>query len=720
MLHAFSQTMSKFESKLQHGILLGLAGGVLAFLLNSVGLLDRLENVTWDMRVRLLARPAPTTASVRLIFVDQASLDWAAEHLGLPWPWPREVYRAILDFCRRGEVRSVTFDVMFTEASAYGVDDDLEFQAAIEQGPPFAGALFLGRESGAHTNIPPNTDHALGPPLTIASRKGMRWLTGLHYPYATFPIDEVRSAATVLGNVAAVPDADGVFRRLPPFGLFDGRFVPTLGVAAYLAELPGTTPRLHPNALQLADRRIPLDRKGRAIFRYRGPSQTHPTVSAAAVINSELRLREGLEPQIDPAVFSNTRVLLGFTAPGLFDLKTSPVAGIYPGVEIHATLLDNLLGDDFIRPFPGILHILAVMVLAIVYGITARQCGSALWGGILLIGAPAIPMAFGILGYMTGHAIPVATLQSALIAAGGGGLLVNFAIEGRQRRFLKNAFNQYLSREVIEQLIAHPERLQLGGEEREVSLFFSDIRGFTTLSESLSPTDLTTVLNDYLTMMCDVILASGGTIDKFEGDAVIAFWNAPLSQPDHAIRAVNAAIRCQEQLAAMAPDFEQRVGVPLFTRIGLHTGLVVVGNLGSRQRFNYTFLGDAGNLGSRIEGVNKVFGTRVLLTGQTADRVGDHIAVREIATIRVVGRSAPVVVFEPIATTPSKLARHDIVRFANALEAWKRGDPAAAGEQFAALVQHDPVAAAYRDRCWQLAGTALPDPWDGIWNLTDK
>ncbi len=708
------------KMRLQHGILLGLAASATALILSASGILDRLENITWDWRVRRMARSAPTTESVRLIFLDQASLDWAAEHLGLPWPWPREVYGALMDFCQRGGARAVAFDVLFTEPSAYGVDDDTALATAIENGPPFVAAAFLSRDTGPHASLPANAS-APSTPLPEQTLERPPALSEiLSFSSATFPIAEIRDTATLLGNVAVAPDADGIFRRIAPFAWFDNHLFPTLGTAAFRAAHPDILPIFEGHRLRFGNRHIHLDRKGRALLRYRGGSQTHPTVNAAAVINSELRLREGLEPQIDPGFFQDAIVLFGFTAPGLFDLKAAPIAGVYPGVEVHATLLDNLLAGDTLIEVPALPGSLWIVALAILAGLLARCCRTALPGAVLLTGALTAPLGFGLAAYAAGFALPVAALQVALILAVIGGLLVNYAIEGHQRRFLKSAFKQYLSREVIDQLVAHPERLQLGGEERELSLFFSDIRGFTTLSEKLSPTDLTAVLNDYLTALCDIILATGGTIDKFEGDAVIAFWNAPLAQTDHAVRAVDAALRCQERLTEMSPDFERRLGGTLFTRIGLHTGPVVVGNLGSKQRFNYTFLGDAGNLASRIEGVNKVFGTRILLTAQTAERVAERFPLREIARLRVLGRTAPVTVFEPVAATPSELQRKDIERFGKALGAWYGGNLVEAAAQFESLAARDPAAAAYRERCRVLTVQALPQPWDGVWNLTEK
>ncbi|MBN2060002.1 MAG: adenylate/guanylate cyclase domain-containing protein, partial [Deltaproteobacteria bacterium] len=195
--------------------------------------------------------------------------------------------------------------------------------------------------------------------------------------------------------------------------------------------------------------------------------------------------------------------------------------------------------------------------------------------------------------------------------------MINYTIKGRQKRYIKNVFKQYLSPAVIERLVENPDKLALGGEMRELSIFFSDIQGFTGISEQLSPPELTALLNDYLSAMTDIILAEGGTIDKYEGDAIIAFWNAPLDVPDHAKRAVRSALLCGRKLSELRPGFRKRIGTDIYARIGINTGQVVVGNMGSNQRFDYTFLGDAGNLASRLEGVNKQFSTYLMVSEYT-------------------------------------------------------------------------------------------------------
>ncbi|MEI6564541.1 MAG: adenylate/guanylate cyclase domain-containing protein, partial [bacterium] len=291
--------------------------------------------------------------------------------------------------------------------------------------------------------------------------------------------------------------------------------------------------------------------------------------------------------------------------------------------------------------------------------------------------------------------------------------------EGKQKRFIKGAFKQYLSPVVIEELVQHPERLKLGGELRELSIFFSDVRGFTSISERLNPEQLTGLLNSYLTAMTDIIYRHGGTVDKYEGDAIIAFWNAPLTQSDHAIRAVRTALECQEKLTALNPDYKAQIGAELYQRIGLNSGPVVVGNMGSNQRFNYTFLGDAGNLAARLEGINKQFGTSILISSNTQKQLDSSIVVREIAQVQVVGRKEPVRVYEPMLPTTAAGRREVLEVFACGLAKYYEGAIQGALDCFASIEAQDAPAEAYVRRCRSLLTSPLAD-WNGVWIMTEK
>jgi len=707
-------------NKVFHGFGLGIAAAVLALGLWAFGALDRFEAKTWDWRVTSLAKPSAFTDKIRLIFIDQQSLDWVNKEMALRWPWPREVYRPILEFCRRQGAKAVVFDMLYTEPSAYGMDDDRSFGAAIAQTTGFVNTIFLGRETGQTTTWPTNI-----PASPVKIQNLQDWLAttdhaGLVMPQATFPIPEVATNATLLGNVEARPDPDAIFRRLPLFAVFDRQVVPTLGLAAYLAAATNETPSVEPYWLRLGSRYIPLDRHGATILRFRGPSATHARFSAAAVIQSELKLQAGEAPTItDPKAFKDCYVFVGCNAPGLLDLRPAPVGRIYTGVELHATLLDNLLAIDPLRDMPWPVTAALTLLLGVLWGTGTLYCRNTRDTVIAFVVALPIPAILSVVAYIQGFWLPFLVQEAATALAIMGAVLVNYATEGRQKRFIRGAFKQYLSEDVIEQIVQHPERLQLGGEQRTLSIFFSDLQGFTTISEGLNPQELTALLNEYLTAMTDIIQDEGGTVDKYEGDAIIAFWNAPLAQDDHAERAVRAALRCQTALAEMRPAVQARIGKDLSMRIGLNTGPVVVGNMGSRNRFNYTILGDAANLASRLEGINKQFGTYTMISETTRAAMGQAFAAREISRVAVVGRKTPVRVFEPMHPETWAARAGDFAQFAKGLSAFYEGSFAEAIASFEPLREKDPPADAYWRKCQALRSDP-PTAWNGVWVMTEK
>ncbi len=704
--------------KAYQGALVGLAAAAALLALAETGLLDRWEFATWNWRAKFFARPTPSTEKIKLILLDQASLDWGKNENGLSWPWPREVYGPIVDFCRRGGAKAVAFDVLYTEPSLYGVSDDRSFAGSIKKSPPFVGALSLSKKTvGAGTWSADLPAHPLSIEGLDAYLSDPERAQALTYRWATFPIPEVAAGAARLGNVTEEPDPDSVFRRAALFSLFDGKAIPSLGFAAYLVAGSGAGLKLEDGSLRVGEKRVPLDSSGRAVLRFRGEASVYRAVSAAAVIQSELRLQAGEEPPLDPAFFRESYVLFGFSAPGLHDLRATPLSPAAPGVVVHATVLDNLLEGDFIRNAPRNLLLPVTLILAVLAAVGVVFCRKA-WQSVLVFALfLPLPWLIGFGSYRLGLWWPIVASEGAVALALVGALVLNYATEGRQKAFIKQAFKFYLSPEVIERIIRDPDQLKLGGERRELTIFFSDLQGFSSLSERLDPQELTSLLNDYLTDMTDIILEEGGTLDKYEGDAIIAFWNAPLSQSDHAARACRAALRCQEKLAERRGEFQERSGELLKQRIGINTGYVVVGNMGSSERFDYTVLGDAANLASRLEGANKAFGTFLMVSETTWEGAKRGFVGRELGRIRVVGRKTPVRVYEPLGLAGEEEgpAREE---FEKGLELCYTGEWSRALAVFEGLPD-DPPARIYAARCRELVANP-GEEWDGVWNLTEK
>lgn len=700
---------------------MGFVAALLAWGLSAAGWLDVWEYGAWSFRVRSLAKPSPSTDQIKIILIDQASLDWAAKENSLAWPWLREAYVPILQFCRRAGAKVIAFDMLYTEPSSYGVEDDQAFGNAIAERHDFVGAFFSGEQANQASAWP--TDFSR-PAFRVEGLAG--WLNperreSLTDSKAAFPVASVARSAAALATIRLVPDSDGVFRRIAPFRLFDGAPVPTLGMAAYLlgrSTAQETFIALTERGMKIGKSSIPLDSKGRLILNYRGPTGTHQAFGAAAIIQSELLMQAGEAPTIDPTLLRDRYVFLGASAPGLKDLKPAPMDGDYPGVELHATLLDNLLARDALRDAPVGMVLGLLLVLSVVAAVTVLHAKSTFQNVAVFVLFAPIAFLIGAWSYTHGWWWPVAETASGIALALVGAVILNYATEGRQKRFIKSAFKQYLGETVIDEIIADPSRLKLGGEKKQLTMFFSDLEKFSSFSEKLDPPQLIDLLNIYLSDVGRILMEEGAYLDKFIGDAIVAFWNAPVVQADHARRAVRAALRCQRLLLEKKADYSARAaGMPVRMRIGLNSGDVVVGNMGSADRFNYTMLGDAANLASRLEGANKAFGTFVMVAESTWQQVGSAIVGRELGLIRVVGRKAPVRVFEPIALQGEPLPAW-LPNYEKGLDLVRKCHWPEAFAMFAEI-EGDPVSVTYANRCRALVDGA-EKAWDGVWNLTEK
>lgn len=719
MLSKIKISRSSAIQKSLQAFFLGTVISILAVVCWSKGWLDRWEFRTWDWRVQLFSKPSVSSDHIRLIFLDQYSLDWGSRQNHLSWPWPREVYKPILEFCRRAGARVVIFDVLFTEPSMYGEEDDQRLGEGITLSQAFVGTVVTSREANPDSQWP---EEPLRFNLSVGGvdNPTLPFISNIRRKSITFPIPQVLTQSLVLADVSANPDKDGIYRRLAPLVTFEDHPIPALGLGAFLAGNKSVSLTLDAHALRLGNAPpLPLDEEGQVILHYRGPSQTHKTVNAASVIQSELACKNGEKPPVDPDFFKDCYVFFGYTAPGLYDLRSSPTAGVYPGVEVQATLLDNLLANDALRDAPRLLVVVVAVFLAVLLAFATRYSTTVFETITVFVLGLATPLLFGLCFYPLGVWMPMVVLWCSSIPTMVIGLGINYITEGRQKQMIKGAFRQYLSPIVIDQLLQNPERLKLGGERRELTIYFSDIQGFTSISEKLDPERLTEFLNTYLTAMTDIILEEGGTVDKYEGDAIIAFWNAPLEQRDHVKRGVRTALKCQKILAEMRPDLEAKYGSKIFMRIGMNTGPVVVGNMGSNQRFDYTFLGDAGNLAARLEGMNKRFGTYFIISGTTRRALGDDFQGREISTVRVVGRREAVQIFEPVLPEEYALRSALFAEFSRALHDYYQGRFADAESRFSTLSKEDLPSAIYSQRCRDLLA-APPDQWDGVWSMTEK
>lgn len=672
--------------KLRRTISISLICSLIIFLLNFFGVFTYLELKTYDYRIVKTAKHFSPNDSVYVVLLDQDSLDWGKETMNWSWPWPRSAYADLVNFFSKGKAASVTFDVVFSEPSVYGNADDEKFAQASKDFGKVVQVQYL--DSNMET--------------------GDGFVN---------PIPQLKNSAKLLGNINSIPDNDSIIRRSRLFFNFDDKEIPTLGVATLLAS-EKTLPT------------IKTDKDGSVLLRFKEGLYSYIPYSVKDILQSYYDLNDGKESVFLPEDFKDAHIFFGFYAAGLFDICVSPLSSSYPGVGIHITLLDNILNNEFIHKASLIVEVIFILLLsflgAFILDITEKQNStykSILWDIALLAIVIILYLITSYILFIHSIWIPIVAILASFIFSFLVSFFVSYNSERKQKRYLKSAFKQYLSPSVIEELISHPERLKLGGERKEISIYFSDIQGFTSVSEKLSPEKLTDLLNTYLSAMSNIILSHGGTIDKYEGDAIIAFWNAPIAQPNHAKLALEAAIECQKVLENMNPQLQEKNGgIPMKMRIGLNTGFAVVGNMGSDNRFDYTMLGDSVNLASRLEGINKQFGSYTMCTKTAMEKAieqGTELSFVEIAKVLVVGKSEPVTIFEPMAKTDFENNKEMFSTFSDGLQLFYKGNLAQAIEKFQTISNRYKPAEKYIDKCNQLINS-VDASWKGLWVATEK
>lgn len=678
----------------------------LAALCLSTDILRDFELRTWDWRLRAISGQYPHNPKIKIITVDQASLDHFASKEKIFWPWPRSLYVPVLEFLKRSGAKAAAFDMLFTEGSGR-VEDDLEFASAVQNTLPVVSALVLRGEAPVDGPL----DQELLATIQSSRRASIERLLSpfpvRSYPFALLPTPELARASRALGSVTAEADSDRIFRSTLPGARL--RDIPVLNLPFALFNLA------EPDSAVVAELHSRADTRGRLLVRFFGPAGTYESFSMHAVINSFLQLEEGKQPAIPLETFKDSYVFIGGTAPGLLDLRSVPVGGAYSGVEINATILDNLIQGKFLRQLDTSLAIVVtLLVLALICYLTIvwsqHQVILAIvslfgWGAACLAGA------------LAGWWIPLVVPLCAFVIAISAGFFLQYQLEGKQHRFIRGAFQHYVTAEVVNKITLDPSLLSLGGDRKELTMFFSDIAGFTTLSENMSPAELVRFINTFLSEMTDIILSVEGTIDKYEGDAIIAFWNAPIAVEDHAERAVRAALECQRRLRELQGYFKAEFKVDVAMRVGINTGIVTVGNFGSTKRFNYTMIGDGANLASRLEGTNKVFGTRILVSEATKQQVRGDFLWRRVADVQVKGKKKTTRIYEPLDASNQSHIIAQLRVFEAAMEAFDAGSYTEAEALFAQMSE-DPVSEAYLRRIRdEQAGS---DDGSPVWVLLEK
>jgi adenylate cyclase len=668
--------------------------------------MELLDLKALDLRFTLRGTRAPTNAVV-IVGIDERSLARYGR-----WPWPRSRLAELVERLTAYGARTIAFDAVFDQADA---PNDAAFAAAIRKsGRVVLGEFFAFDEA-------PTTNPPVFPEISVRDRGGgidrVHQATALHGPIAS-----LAAAAADVGHVNFLPDMDGGFRRVPLAIRLGDAVAPSLSVAALRHWLgardalltlggPGET------RLVVGDHDLPIDDAGELRVDFLGPPGTVPTVSALDV----------LEERVSRPALDGKLVLIAPTAVG-FDSRPTPFSGSAPGVEIHASVIDDLLrGRGLVRP-PWLVPVeaIGILVLGIASGLLIKWRAFA--GAVGALAAYAILFAASQLAFaFQGTVMTVVYPYAMVITATLAGLVYQYATAEGQRQYVRGAFERYVGSEVADQLAKDPDRLRLGGEKRELSILFSDIRGFSTIAEHMEPEALAELLTEHLGAQTRIVFQHEGFLDKYIGDAVMAFWGAPLDMPDHARRACAAALDIAAAMPALRADWVARGWPEVHIGIGIDTGEAVVGNFGSALRFSYTAISDHVNLASRLEGLNKVYGTRILVSEETRREIGDEFVCREIDYVRVKGKQQPVVVYELLCRRTEDAggrSAHVAGAFAQAFIHYRRRrfrEAIAALE--AVSTNHgggDAAIDRFVARCRALVDDPPPDGWDGVYDALTK
>jgi adenylate cyclase len=699
----------------------------------------------FDVYQRLAPREASADTPVLIVDIDEHSLKQVGQ-----WPWPRTVLAQLVDKLREAGAAVVAFDVLFSEADrtspsmllplltdrgaskaeaqqllASMQDPDGQFAKAIAGAPVVVG--FSLTETTGKGNPVPKAGFS-----SVGEAGANPWRLVRSFTDAVSALPQFQKAAAGNGFVNQISDWDNVVRRVPLLLRLGDKPVPSLAAEALRVGLGGSTyigryagaqaeksfgDNTGLNAIKIGPLAVPTDAKGQVTVHYSRPiprDRDPRYISAGRILGGDF----------DPARIADRIVLIGSSAAGLNDLKATPVAPDMPGVEIHAQLIEQILQQYYLsKPdWASGAEILFAVTIGIILILAIPRIGalpSAVVAGAAMIIAGAVSwFAFRDGQVLIDPVYPIGVLGIVYLS----GTLLNYRLTETRQREIRQAFSLYLSPQYVEELAKNPEKLVLGGEIRLMTVMFCDIRGFTTLSEGMTSHELGQLINEFLTPMTEIIMEHKGTIDKYIGDCIMAFWNAPLDDPDHAKNAVAAAQEMRQKLIELNRAWAAEGRRTLDVGIGINTGECSVGNFGSNQKFNYSLLGDPVNLSSRLEGLTKLYGVDLIIGEDTASRLDDPGLI-ELDLVAVKGKKNAVRIYtlppHPMETQ-QYLARHDALLAAYRRRDWDAAlnlleDPVLAAERDMA-----PVYGLFRERIAQLKVEALPSDWDGVFVAHEK
>ena len=731
-------------------------GGIilLALLIDTFGIikypfLNQLENWTYDARLNYKRL---NTIDDRIVIVD---IDESSLALEGRWPWSRDKLAAIVNnLFEVYQADVVGFDIVFAEKDESSGLKEFEFLASTElkDDPLFHKALDNIRPSLEYdqmfakalkdrnvvmgyyfkSNVSENeiAQSGLLPPAVTKLNKQLSARLPINKALGYGGNLKILQSSARSGGFFDNPfvDSDGVFRRVPLIQIHQDQVYASLALSTTQAYLKNSDIKLNVvnngtkndqyfalESVHINEFSIPVDGKGAVYVPFRGLSYSFPYISAHKILNKK----------IDPDSLKGKIVLVGTTAPGLLDLRSTPVQSVYPGVEIHANIISGIL-DQRINHSPAwaigyefIILILIAATMAFLLPVSSPLMATVATTIVLILTVSGTLMAWN-----SQIILPLASPVLLIVLNYILHMSYGFFIESRGKRQLAHLFGQYIPPEIVDEMSKSPANFSLDGENKVMTVLFSDVRGFTTISEGMDPKQLTQLMNALLTPMTRVIHKHRGTIDKYMGDAIMSFWGAPLEDPDHARHALHAAMEMMVELKIMQKDFESRGWPPINIGIGLNTGNMNVGNMGSEFRMAYTVLGDSVNLGARLEGLTKEYGVNIIVSESTKESIPEF-TYRDLDLVRVKGKNEPIAIFEPIGHRDEidEATTLELARYNQALQSFRAQNWDQAETDFFALSQIHPdrfLYQVYLNRVTHYKGHLPNDDWDGVFTHTSK
>ncbi len=729
---------------------------VATLLFSGISFLDSIELKTYDSRFRSRGQRQPSPAVV-LALVDEKSLDTEGR-----WPWPRSRLATLVDILSQDGAKVIGFDIGFLEPDE---NSQLEFvdqfgqkvDALAIQNPQLADFINERRQHADNDLALANAIKQSSAAVVLGYffhmskddleleqneiNQQLKQISASKYPLVMYEdpdavvpfltayasesnLDRFAAAAASSGFFTLRSDQDGVVRWMPLIIQGGEDLFPPLPISTvwHYLDRPQMTVkvgRYGVDGIQMGKRFIPTDESGQLLINYLGPKpKIFPHVSISDILSGK----------VASGTFKDKLVLIGATATGTYDLRSTPVSAVYPGVAIHATVIDNILTQDFItKPdWSWIFDLFAVIILGVLIGVALPRMsavkGLLVAAGLFVLYIVMARWLFINAGVWLNVVYPLLALSTSYTAL----TLYDYVTEERERKKVKGAFGHYVSPVVINEMLKDPGRLQLGGEEKILTVLFSDLQGFTSYSERYTPHQMIELLSDYYARMTEQIFACEGMLKEYVGDELMAIFGAPVEQSDHAKRACAAALAMREHRAALCEEWAKIGRPPMIARTGVNSGLMLVGNLGSKYRFAYGVLGDHVNLGSRLEGLNKAYKTEILIGENTAELVEKSFLLREVDMVQVVGREQSVRIYELLAAAGTSLPDDQEKAFSSysaGLEAYRQqfwDDALNLFRESLVLWQGDGPSRVMIERCRDYQQSPPPEDWDGVYEATSK